>query len=436
MAGPAPQAPMAAYRDPAGQAFLTQDSAQFPRDVLPKMIKLNPNQYRFLTILDRFGQLGRAGRGSATRAEAVKHPYEYEYYGERESAFYVTLTAAAAAGDATLTMSAADAQRLTNYQNLYATDTGERLRLKLADADAFPSATTVGVLRSVGDTPAQALAAGAKLFIGGASRTEKSVDPTATGYKPEKMSNYKGEYSKAFGATLLMMNSEQYAGWGPDADHKRTLDDFRREMEIELVMSEQEYLVASDGYPVTKTKGLYSAISSNVLTTTAVPDWWGFCDEIYPMLEHGAGGINGSKVKHLFCGPAWEKFFDKLLQDKYTINDPNSKMDYDDLDKGLKWGWQIRTLTINSVTLHIHPMPWWKKVDGAALNLAQTLMVVDANHIGIRYGVGGRPALLPKRGPGGRAPNNVTYELECIRADFGLQYDYEASHGRWTCTAL
>lgn len=431
----APATPMAAYRDAAGMSYLTQNADQFPREVLNRMIALDPDQYRLLTILDVYGKAGRTKLN--TRApEVTEHPYKYEWYGNAPSATYIELTATCAVGDATITVSAADAKRVTNFQNLICSESGESLRVKLASADAFPSSTTIGVLRSVGGTPAQEMAAGTRLFLSAASRTEASADPTPTGFVPQVFYNYTGEYSKSAGATMKMMTSKQYAGWSPSQDQKLCMNDFRRELEFEALLGELEYQTASDGYIVTRTNGLFRSFSTNVVTTTAVPDWWGFCDQIWPYLRYGGGGLNGRKVKHIFCSMSWARWFDMLPGDRWTVNDPH-KMMISDIDDGFRWGWQIREVVVSGVRLVIHPMPWFDDWSGSALNLAQSLVVLDSYEVGLRYRPGGRPALLPSTaGKNGRAPVNTTNEIVCYRADFGVQQTWEQSGGIWTCRGL
>lgn len=428
-----PVAPIAAYRDAAGQHFLNQDSQQFPRDVLPNMIKVNPEQYRFLTVVSRFGQSGKSIVGGRKQAAPeVQHPYQFEWYLRKELPTKVQLSAAALVGDTSLTFVAGHTSRITTGQNLVNIRTGERVRLSFASGD-IGATTVANITRSVGATPAQACNAGDEFVIMTSSRSEASADPVPIGFKPELAYNYTSESALAAGATMKMMTSKQYAGWGPDADQKAVADYFRYQLEMDLLFSELEYLTASDNYILTRTQGLVPALQTNVQVWQNTPDWPTFISLIYPYVRYGSGGVNGSRTKHLFASRSWMNWINTLPTQHVVVNDPKVVTDE---ESGMTWGWQVSRLYVNGVTLILHPMYGWDEMATGALNMAQSFLIVDANHIGVRYREHGRPALLPARGPNGRAPNNVTYETVCWHADQGLQYDFDAAHGIVTCPAI
>jgi hypothetical protein len=422
-----PLPPVATYRDPAGMAILNQNADLFPPDVLSNIIKVNPEQYRFLTVVSRFGQNGKG--------ETIRHPYQYDWVVQRENATKATINATVAVGGTTLTFVAGDTSRLTTSQNLRNTRTGETVRLSFASAD-ITSTTTANVVRSVGAIAAQEMLAGDELVILGSSRTEASADPVPTGIVPTRANNYVSELSRTSGATLAMMNSDQYGGWSPKGDALNVADLFRADVENELLFSEQEYLVASDGYPLTRTQGLISALSTNVQTLTSTPDWPTFLNVMYPSVRYGKGGVYGSRIKHLFVSNSWARWFDSLPQQHIVVNDPHTKQ-VDGLDSGISWGWQVRKVLLSGCYLMIHVMPHWDDYTGAALNMAQAALCIDANHIGVRYKPQGQIKPLPARSAGGgRAPVNVTYETSCWHFWGGLVYDFEAAHSLTYCTTL
>lgn len=413
----ASQAPIASYRDTAGMNYVSQDALQFPRDVLPSMVKLNPEQYRFLTVATRFGQ---------SKGPVVEHPYEFQWYLQRELPYSVTLAASATDSGTTLTYAAGNTARLTTAQNLVNTRTGESVRLSLTAAD-ITATTTANIIRSTGAIAAQAMLSGDVLAILGSTRTEASADPVPIGFKPELTSNYTVELALAAGATHKIKTSSQYAGWSPDADQKLVGDYFRYQVEVELLLGEQEYSIATDNYPVTRTNGLMRTLTSNVQTLSSTPDWFSFINLAYPNIRYGQGGIYGRNIKHLFVSRSVGNWIDSLPTQHVVVNDIMSTADGE--NSGITWGWAVKVLNVNGCMLHIHRMPWWDEFSGGALNLAQAALFVDPNHIGVRYRKEGRIGLLPARGPNGRAPNNVTYETVCWHFDGGLQYDFEAAHG-------
>jgi hypothetical protein len=397
------------------------------------MIKLNPNQYRFLTVVSRMGQAGR-DMPSGSPMPIVEHPYQIDWYIQKELAYTIESATSQLTTDTTFTWVAGHTARLTTYQNLRNVRTGESVRLSLTAAD-ITATTTANMLRSVGPVPAQAVLAGDKWIIEESSRTEASLDPVPTGFKPELVVNYTGESALSAGATMKMMTSKQYAGWGPDADHKLTADNFRYQLENQLLFSELEFSTATDGYPVSRPAGLMSVLQTNVQTWANVPDWPTFVNLIYPYGRYGRGGLNGSGVKHLFLSRSWTNWVDSLPNQQIVINDPNKP--YTDYESGLSWGWQVRVLIANGVKYVIHPMPHWDEFSGGALNMAQAGLVVDAYEIGVRYRDQGRVALLPARSAGGgRAPANATYETICWHADQTLQYNHEAFHGVFFCPQI
>lgn len=424
-----PLPPVSTYRDPAGMAILNQDANLFPPDVLPNIIKVSPDQYRFLTVVSRFGQ-------AAKKRVDIRHPYQYDWVVQRDNPTKVTLNAAAPLGtETTLTFAAGHTARLTTGNNLRCVRTGESIRLSLTAAD-ITATTAANIVRSVGATPAQALVVGDEFVIMGSSRTEASADPTPTGILPTRASNYVSELSRSSGATLAMMNSDQYGGWSPKGDALAVADMFRADVENELLFSEQEYLVASDGYPLTRTAGLISSLSTNVQTLTSTPDWPTFLNVMYPSVRYGKGGIKGNKIKHIFCSNSWARWFDALPQQHIVVNDPQAKQ-VDGIDSGISWGWQVRKVLVSGCYLMIHVMPDWDELSGGALNMAQALLCVDANHLGVAYKPQGQIKPLPARSAGGgRAPVNVTYETSCWHFWGGLVYDFEAAHSLTFCTTI
>jgi hypothetical protein len=410
------------YRDVAGMNYTSQDSTQFPRDVLPNLIKVNPNQNRLLTVISRFGQ---------SKGPVVKHPYQYEWYTKGENPRTVTANAQVAVGaTSTLTFAAGHTGRLTTSQSLYNVRTGESLRLSPTAAD-IGALTAANVVRSTGATPAQQIEVGDVFVIGASIRSEASYDPSPIGQKPANSYNYTSEVSLATGATMKMMTSEQYAGWSPEAEQKEIADMFRTQIEMEYLLSELEYTLdvgAIGTYPLTKSQGILRSLTTNVQVLAATPDWPTLVNIMWPYARYGKGGFNGSKIKHVFMGRTVSNYFDTLPSNHMVVNDLHKEQN-DGEDSGISWGWHVRQIVVNGVRFMLHIMDWWDDFSGGALNLAQSAVVLDANHIGVRYREGGRVTLMPARGPHGRAPNNVNYETACWRADSGPQLDFEASAG-------
>lgn len=410
----APAPPIASYRDAAGQAYLTQDALQFPRNVLPAMVKDNPDQARFLSIVSFFGQ---------SKGPVVTHPYEFEWYRQRELPWSIVVGAAVAAGSTTVTVTAGHGLRCYKGQQLRNTRTGEVIRASFTEADITTS-SLANVVRSVGATADQAMRAGDILVPIGAARTEASSDPQPIGFKPELTSNYTSELAASAGSTHKIKTSDQYAGWGPDADQKLVGDFFRMQVENHLLFSEQEYGTGPDGYPITNTAGLMSVMTTNVQTLSSTPDWAQFINIIYPYIKYGQGGIYGRNVKHAFVSRSVQNWINTLPTQHVVVNDPHKGN-----SDGIEWGWYLNSLRIGKFKLILHEMPHWDEWSGGALNMAQAMVIVDANHIGVRLRKEGAIGLLPARGPNGRAANNVTYDQVCWHFDGGLQYDLETAHG-------
>lgn len=413
----APVAPAAMYRDAAGMNFLAETSTQFPRDVHPQLIRLNPNSGRFGTTFRMFGK---------AQGEDVTHPFQFEHYWMRERPIHVTVDAQALVGATTITLAAGDVNKLTNGQMLVNQRTGERIRLALAAASAFSGATITNVVRSYGATPAQQMEIGDKLLIGPSVRSEASVDPQPLGYRQDNVTGYLTEISLASGATMRMRNSEQYAGWSWTMEQKEIAEAFKQQMDWHILFSELDARTDTDNYYTTTSRGFFEATQTNVRALDSVPDWPALQKALAPFGRYGSGGVNGSRpLKHIFCSPAWSDLLNTYPANMLRMNLTEPVTDQ---ESGINFGWNVSRFVTGGVQYVVHPVNWWSDYgDAGQYQLANMMIVVDMNHCGLRYGKNRRVRLLP-----GRQPNNVTYEQVCWYADFSPVWELEAANGWMT----
>lgn len=412
----APVTPATAYRDAAGMNYLDQTSTQFPRDVHPALIQLNPNTGRFGTTFRMFGK---------AQGEDVTHPFQFEHYWQRERPLHVKLAAAALVGDTTITLESGDVNKITNGQILINLRTGERIRTALAAADAFSGATITNVVRSYGSTAAQAMNNGDVLMIGPVLRSEASVDPQPVGWRQDNVTGYLTEISAATGATMRMMNSVQYAGWSWKEEQKMVAEEFKRQLDVLILFSELDTRTDTDGYHSSTSRGFFEATQTNVRQLDTVPDAATLFKALQPFGRYGRGGRDGNGLKHIFCAPAWSDLFNTFPSNMIRLNNPESVKD---VEGGMAFGWTVSRLNANGVEYVIHPVSWWGDYgEVGQFQLANMLIVIDMNHCGLRYGKNRHIRLLPKR-----SPNNVTYDQACWYGDVSPVWELEAANGYLT----
>lgn len=410
MANPAiaPATPAAQYRDAAGMQYLQKSTDQFKRDVLPKLIELDPDQAQLLTLLT-FGPLKSA-------PDVTEHPFKFEHFFQRPRAMHVTVAAQALVGATTVTLASGDVNKLTGGMVLYNNRTKERIRIP--SSTGFSGATIQNVERAIGSNPAAQMEIGDTLIILNSVRSESEADPTPLGYSQDSVYNYLNETSLATGATLRMQNTDLYAGWNYSMEQKQIANAFREQMDRALWFSDLDQITDPvTGYNRTHTRGFDAAITTNYQTLSGVPDWPQFCSLIRPYMRYGQGGLHGKKLKHAFVAPAWMNWAQQLPTNHVSLNYP---IRVQSASEGYDFGWFVSSLNVNGQRLMLHEVTWW----GDYPETANRMAIVDPSHFGIRYGKNRHVQLASQR-----ADNNTFTDLKCWYADFGVQNDLEAAHG-------
>lgn len=401
--------------------ILNQAATQFPRNVLAKLISLNPDQSRLLTVSHMIG---------TQTAQDVDHPYQFEWFVQRPRARHVEAAAAALVGDTSITLVAGHQARLTSGQKLQNTRTGEIIRLPIAAGTPFSGTTVIQNLeRSAGTTPAAAVNAGDKFLILPSVRTEVSPDPTPQGFAPESRSNYLEETSKSAGASFRMQHAKQYAGWSFTHEQQEIADEYRMEMDRNLLVGELAYTAdPTDTYIYTTTQGLLPSITTNVDALPAVPDWPTFQRIIRPHIMLGSGGRYGTKRKHALVSPAWMQWARSLPTAHINFDVPMKLQDTEE-DGGFSFGWNVTQLNVNNVRLFLHVVDWWEDFGeaGSPYDYKNLFVVLDKNHIGVRYYKNGGVKLMK-----GRQANNVMTENVCWHSMYGFQLTAQESCGYFT----
>jgi hypothetical protein len=412
-------APAAMYRDTTGMQTLNQTADQFPRNVLPKLIEVNPDQSRLLTVLHMLG---------GQTDQQVDHPFKYEWYIQDPIPYDVEASGAVASpATTTIPLVAGHNKRITGGQKLMNTRTGEIVRVP--EASGFSGNDVQNVVRAFGTTAAQAINAGDRFLILPSTRSEVGVDPSPVGFNQRSQFNYLEEVSLAAGASFRMLGAKQYAGWQFDREQKKVADHFRAQMDKNLLLGQLKYDTdATTSTIVTATQGLLPSITTNIDSFPTVPSWETFQRIIRPYVLHGDSGRYGSKKRHCFVSPAWMRWASTLPSNMLRMNLPG-KLTNNDEENGFSFGWYVSELDVNNVRLFLHVVDWWDDYSDptSQYDFANLFVVVDKAHVGVRYYKNGGVKLLK-----GRQPNNVMSELVAWHALYGFQLNNEASCGYFT----
>lgn len=316
----------------------------------------------------------------------------------------VTTTATATDAGTSLTVSAADGDKLAPRDVIQNARTGD---IALVTAE---SAGTVTVVRAIGGA-GQPVLSGDDYYILGSSYADNATLGTMKSITENANFNYTQIFRTPFGFTGRDLVTELYGGSDKMNETKWQAVEHKRSIEKSLLFGKRHLIaaVAGSSHEATFTGGLENAIKSNVWDVTGVSlTPRAFTEFLEEGLRWGRGGFlqGGAATKYLFASSRWLT----------VINDwAEQKLEYRVLDDEIGFSAMEYKTPHGRVMLVHTPLFDEDHPDYAFL--------VDINHVDYVYLRQRDTKLLT-----GREANDLDGESYEYFSDVGLQTNFEQSH--------
>ncbi len=389
-----PVSPASVIRGQRGIA--NETASQLVPDVLPRIIKYQPNRAPFVTALRMLKK---------TRTVSNR---KYDLWEQKPTARYVT---ALTDSTTSFTISTADAGQVRDSQMLYNPRTGEVRRVTNVNSNG-----TITTTAGWGGTASTTWVAGDQIMLAGTAYADGSVDGTAINWLQDNSYNYTQIFKDSVEATRRARVQNRYGGYSVDDDRIEAGLTHKEQIQQALLFGRRN----STGSPeVTTTGGLYHYIQTNVTDFLgARPSKRAFIDSMEPAFRYGVGAVgeNGMGEKHALCSPRWMGYFDELFESQihkeiYQLSEPERK--------NLTVGWHVSTVVTTHGMLYLHRMQDWAAFD----DLGGLMIGFDPNHVRMVYLEGGQTKALK-----GREAVSTDGSKDTYLTDAGGDWEVEPAH--------
>lgn len=362
---------------------------------------MNPqelNQSSFASQIMRMFPNGTAplfaltGQTGKAKAKQIEHGY----FSKTWRFSVLTLTAAAAAGDTTLTV--ASTSGIVPGMVFHNVATRENLRVI-----TVASATSVTVARGFGRIAADAIADAAELICIGSASEQGSARPAARSQKVQYLSNYTQIWRNAWAITNTAKASYAEAGYSNIAENKKDCAMFHsQDLETSLIFGQKSLdpQGGPNGMPLHTTQGILDAIMQyapdNVEAAGATTNFDQLEDMITPAFTYNTDP-GGAKERVLITGAAGNKVLQQIGR-----NHANPQMMMDQNTMGMVF---TRIKTYKGV-VNVIEHPLFNGLPG----IGDMALIVDLPSIKLAY-MDGRDTKPEEYGLGGTAQHSATGEL-------------------------
>ncbi len=388
-----PVSPASVIRDQRGIA--NETSAQLVPDVLPRIIKYQPNRAPFLTAL----RMLKKTRTTNNR--------KFDLWEQPPTARYVTCLTDSTTS---ITVSVADGNQIPEQAVLYNHRTGE---VRHVTANSSGTITTTA---GIGGTPSTTWVAGDQIKLIGTAYADGAVDGAAINYLQNNGYNYTQIHKDSVESTRRAGVQKRYGNYTINDDRNECGQVHKERIQEALLFGRRQ---ASGTPERTFTGGLYHYIQTNVTDFLgARPTKRALVDAVEPAFRFGEGAINenGMGEKHILCSPRWLGFFDELFESQIRINlNPLKEPDAGNLTMG----WHVSELVTTHGKLDLHRMQDWATQD----DMAGLAIVFDINHLRMVYLEGGQTKALK-----GREAVSTDGSKDTFLTDCGIDMEVEPSH--------
>lgn len=248
-----------------------------------------------------FGMTSMTGR---SRAKQSTHGY----FSKTLVFSRVTLTAAAVAGDTTITVDSTAG--IVKGHVLYNAATGENVRVT-----NVASGTSLAISRAFGRVAAAAIASGAVLVVVGSAYEEGSARPTARSIQPVYASNFTQIFRNAWALTDTARASYAEQGYSNIAESKRDCMMFHG-MDIESALFfGQAKMDTTGAQPMHATQGIIDAVRqyapSNVTAFTGPAGYDDIVDAVLPAFQYSTD-VGDATTRVIFCDQTAMRVFQDI----------------------------------------------------------------------------------------------------------------------------
>lgn len=393
-----PVSPASVIRGQRGIA--NETASQLVPDVLPRIIKYQPNRAPFLTAL----RMLKKTRTTNNR--------KYDLWEMPPAARFVTVLTDSTTS---ITVSTADGNQVPDFAMLYNHRTGEVRRVTANSSGTLT--TTAGW----GGTASTTWVAGDQVKLIGTAYADGAVDGTAINWIQNNGYNYTQIFKDSVEATRRARVQKRYGGYTIDDDRIECGLIHKERIQGALLFGRRN----STGTPeITTTGGLYHYITTNVTDFGGNrPSKRAFIESMEPAFRYGEGAIgeDGMGEKHILCSPAWMGYFDEIFENQiklelFQLSEPERRQ--------LTIGWHVSTVVTTHGKLHLHRMQDW--ADEAYRDLA---IGFDPNHLRMVYLEGGQTKALKNR-----EAVSTDGSKDTLLTDCGIDLEVEPAH--WVSKGL
>lgn len=362
---------------------------------------MNPqelNQSSFASQIMRMFPNGTAplfaltGQTGKSKAKQIEHGY----FSKTWRFSVLTMTAAAVAGDTTLTV--ASTSGIVPGMVFHNVATRENIRVI-----TVASATSVTVARGFGRIAADAIADAAELICIGSASEQGSARPAARSQKVQYLSNYTQIWRNAWAITNTAKASYAEAGYSNIAENKKDCAMFHsQDLETSLIFGQKSLdpQGGPNGMPLHTTQGILDAIMQyapdNVEAAGATTNFDQLEDMITPAFTFNTDP-GGAKERVLITGAAGNKVLQQIGR-----NHANPQMMMDQNTMGMVF---TRIKTYKGV-VNVIEHPLFNGLPG----IGDMALIVDLPSIKMAY-MDGRDTKPEEYGLGGTAQHSATGEL-------------------------
>lgn len=251
-----------------------------------------------------FALTGQTGRSKAKQIE-------HGYFSKTWQFATLEATAAAVAGDTTLTV--ASTAGIISGMIFHNVTTRENIRVV-----SVPSATTITVARGFGRIPADAIAQNEVLIGIGSASEQGSPRPAARSQKVQYLSNYTQIWRNAWALTNTARASYAEAGFSNIAENRKDCAMFHsQDIESSLIFGQKSLdpTGGPNGQPLHTTQGILDAIMQyapgNVEAAGATTNFDQLEDMIVPAFTYNTDP-SGSKERVLVTGAEGNKVIQQI----------------------------------------------------------------------------------------------------------------------------